>query len=177
LGIDWHALFALSVNPVELVVRGTSIYWFLFLVFRVVLRRDVGGIGVADVLLVVLVADAAQNAMAGEYRSITDGIVLIATIIGWNLLIDWLAFRSKRLHRLLEPPEVPVVRAGRILHRNLRREFMTVDDLLGKLREHGVDNLADVAAAYIESDGEVSVIQRRRNQSSQRPRRRTPGAA
>jgi uncharacterized membrane protein YcaP (DUF421 family) len=139
-------------------------------VFRVALRRDVGAIGVADVLLVVLIADAAQNAMAGEYRSITDGAVLVSTIIGWNLVIDWLAYRFKPLRRMLEPDPLPLVRDGRILRSNLRRELMSVDDLLGKLREHGVDDVGQVRAAHLESDGEMSVI--RRDARGTRSRRR-----
>lgn len=81
---DWGALFSIGVQPLELVVRGTAMYWFLFLLFRFVLRRDVGSIGIADVLLLVLIADAAQNAMAGSYESITEGCLLVATIVGWN---------------------------------------------------------------------------------------------
>lgn len=60
--MDWSALFAFDVSPMELIVRGTLMYWFLFLVFRFVLQRDIGSVGVADVLLIVLVADASQNA-------------------------------------------------------------------------------------------------------------------
>jgi uncharacterized membrane protein YcaP (DUF421 family) len=160
MDVDWHALFAFSVPPLELIVRGSAIYWFLFLLFRLVLRRDIGAIGVADVLLLVLVADAAQNAMAGEYRSISDGILLVSTIIGWNVAIDWFAYRFPAARRILEPQPVRLVRHGRILHRNLRREFLTVDELKAKLREHGVAELAEVSAAYMESDGEVSVIKR-----------------
>jgi uncharacterized membrane protein YcaP (DUF421 family) len=175
MSVDWQALFAFSVSPLELVVRGTAIYWFLFILFRIVLRRDVGAIAVADVLLLVLVADAAQNAMAGEYRSISDGFVLVATIVSWNVLIDWLAFRFPRVRRLVEPPELLLVRDGRILHRNLRREFMTVADLRAKLREHGVDDVREVRAAYMEGDGEVSVITR--GSEARRPRRGVRGAS
>jgi len=170
MDVDWRALFELSVPPLELVIRGSAVYGFLFVLFRVVLRRDVGAIGVADVLLVVLIADAAQNAMAGEYRSITDGLVLVSTIIGWNVLIDWLAFRFRRVRRILEPSPLVLVRDGRIVHRNLRREFMSVDDLLGKLREHGVDDVRHVRAAQLESDGEMSVIRRsQRKRDSAQP--------
>ena len=63
--MDWHALFRFD-QPLELVVRGTAVYWFLFLLFRLVLRRDVGALGLADVLVVVLMADAIQNGMASE---------------------------------------------------------------------------------------------------------------
>jgi uncharacterized membrane protein YcaP (DUF421 family) len=175
MDVDWPSLFAFSVPPLELVIRGSAIYWFLFLVFRLVLRRDVGAIAIADILLLVLVADAAQNAMAGEYRSVSDGIVLVATIIAWNVFIDWVAFRFPALRRLAQPPELVLVRDGRILHRNLRREFMSVEDLSGKLREQGVGDLAEVRAAYLESDGEVSVIRRRGD--PQGPRRRARGAS
>jgi len=175
--IDWQGLFAFSVSPLELVVRGSAIYAFLFAVFRVLLRRDVGSIAVADVLLLVLIADAAQNAMAGEYRSISDGIVLVSTIIGWNVLIDWLAFRFERVRKLIEPRALPLVRDGRILHRNLRQEMVSVEDLLAKLREHGVEDVAQVRLAHLEGDGEVSVIKRHARAGAKRPRRRTRGAS
>jgi uncharacterized membrane protein YcaP (DUF421 family) len=158
--VDWRALFELGMSPLELVIRGSAVYWFLFLVFRVFLRRDMGAIGVADILVIVLIADAAQNAMAGEYRSITAGAVLVSTIIGWNLLIDWLAFRFSRIRAILEPRPLPLVRDGHILTANLRRELMAVDELLGKLRQHGVDDVAEVRSAHLESDGKMSVVKR-----------------
>lgn len=157
---DWHTLFSFTVAPLELFVRGTIVYLFLFVVFRTVLQRDIGAVGIADVLVIVLVADAAQNAMAAEYRSVSDGLVLISTILGWNLLLDFLAFRFPRLRRLLEAPEICLVRDGRIQHRNLRREFISIEELEAKLREHGVADVAEVRVAYMESDGTVSVIRR-----------------
>lgn len=161
MAIDWNQVFALGVSPLELVVRGTLIYWFLFVVFRTVLQRDVGAVGIADVLLLVIVADAAQNAMAAEYRSVTDGLILISTILGWNLLFDWLAYRFPRLRRLLQPREIRLIRDGQVLHRNLRREFITLEELQAKLREQGVTDPAEVEVAYMESDGAVSVIKRK----------------
>jgi uncharacterized membrane protein YcaP (DUF421 family) len=160
--VDWHALFALTVPPLELVIRGSAIYWLLWLLFRFVIRRDVGALGVADVLLLVLLADAAQNAMAGEYRSISDGAILLLTIVGWNMALDRIAFHSPAARRLLEPPLLPLVRNGRMLRRNLHREFLTVDELKAQLREHGIEDVAEVRAAYLESDGTVSVIPRER---------------
>ena len=97
---SWTQLFAVTLPPWELMIRGTVMYWVLFVLFRFLLRRDVGSIAIADVLLLVLIADASQNAMAGGYESITDGIVLVGTIGGWNLLLDWLAFRFPAVHAL-----------------------------------------------------------------------------
>jgi uncharacterized membrane protein YcaP (DUF421 family) len=161
MSLDWGELFGLSVPPLEMVVRGSAMFWFLFLLFRLVIRRHVGAVGMADVLLIVIIADASQNAMSGEYRSVSDGMILVSTILGWNVLVDWITYRFPRAQRLLEPPPLPLVRRGRLLRRNLRAEFVSDSELWSKLREHGVTDLAEVEAAYLESDGEVSVVKRR----------------
>lgn len=160
LGLDWHEMFALSLPAMELVIRGSAMYWFLFLIFRFVIRRDVGSVGIADILLLVIVADASQNAMAGEYRSVSDGMVLVATLIGWNILLDWLSFRFRFFRRFAEPSVLCLVRNGHMLKRNMRREFITEDELWAKLRQAGVTELQQVKLANLEADGEISIIKR-----------------
>ena len=158
--MEWSEIFGLSISPWELVIRGTAMYLFLFLVFRVVIRRRIGAVGMADILILVIIADAAQNGMSGEYRSVTEGAILIGTIIAWNVAIDWLNYRVPALQNWLEPPPLLLIDNGRILHRNLRHEFVTEDELKSKLREKGVDDVRQVAKAHMESDGTVSVIKR-----------------
>ena len=161
MSLDLQSIFALSVSPWEMVIRGSAMYWFLFILFRLLVRRRVGAVGIGDVLLLVIIADAAQNAMAGEYRSVTDGMILVCTIVAWNVLTDWATYRWRAIERLLEPPPLLLVRNGRILHRHLRVEFISEAELRGKLREHGVTDPAEVEAAYMETDGAMSVIRRR----------------
>jgi hypothetical protein len=72
VSLDWGEIFGLTVSPLELIVRGTLMYLFLFGLFRVMVRRRVGAVGMADILVLVIIADAAQNGMAGEYRSVTE---------------------------------------------------------------------------------------------------------
>jgi uncharacterized membrane protein YcaP (DUF421 family) len=153
-------MFELTVNPAELMLRGTAMYWFLLLLFRFVLRRDVGSIGIADLLLLVLVADASQNAMAGGYESVTDGVILVATIAGWNWLLDFATYRFPALNRLIQAKPLPLVRNGRLVRRNMRHEFITMDELMAKLREQGVETLDEVKIARMEGDGEISVIKK-----------------
>jgi uncharacterized membrane protein YcaP (DUF421 family) len=160
MSLDWSEIFGLSVSPLELIIRGTAMYLFLFLLFRVVIRRRVGAVGMADILVLVIIADAAQNGMSGEYRSVTEGAILVGTIIAWNVLIDWLNFRVPALQAWLEAPPLLLVQDGRVLHRNLRHEFVTEDELKSKLREKGVRDVNEVAQAHMESDGTVSVIKR-----------------
>lgn len=160
MSVDWGDLFALHMSPLELLVRGTAMYLFLFVLFRVVIRRRVGAVGMADMLVLVIIADASQNAMAGDYKTVTEGALLVGTIVFWNVFIDWLSYRVPALRPWLEPPPLLLVRDGRILHRNLRHEFVTEDELRSKLREHGIEDLSKVRKAYMESDGGVSVIKR-----------------
>ena len=158
--VDWAGVFGLSVPPLELIVRGSAMYLLLFLLFRVVVRRRVGAVGMADILVLVIVADAAQNAMAGEYKSVTDGAILVGTILAWDMLIDWLNYRVPALRNWLEAPPLLLVRDGRLLRRNLRHEFVTEEELEAKLRQKGVKDVSEVAEARMESDGEISVIKR-----------------
>lgn len=157
LAIDWRTLFVPTGSLVELVLRGSVMYLLILAGFRI-FRRDAGSLGVSDLLVVVLIADAAQNGMAGEYRSITEGAVLVATIFAWNACLDWLAFRSRTVHWLLHPPPLVLVRDGRINHQNLRSQMLTRDDLLEQLREQGIDDVRRVRRCTLESDGHLSVI-------------------
>lgn len=157
---DLPTLFHFDVSPWEIIARGSLMYWFLFGLFRLVLRRDVGSLAIADVLLLVLIADASQNAMAGGYETVAEGMTLVATIAGWNVLVDWVCYRSPRLRQWLQPSPLKLVENGRPLRRKMRRELISMDELLTKLREQGIADLADVKVAYMESDGEISVIRR-----------------
>lgn len=159
--MDWQEIFGFSLSPWELVIRGSVMYLFLFVLFRVVVRRRVGAVGMADILILVIVADAAQNGMSGEYRSVSEAFVLVGTLIGWNMLIDWLTFRFPRLLGMLEPPPLLLIDRGRILWRHLRREFISEEELKSKLREHGVADVSEVDKAYMEPDGQVTVLRKR----------------
>jgi len=159
--VDWSELFGLSVSPLELVVRGTVMYLFLFALFRVVIRRRIGAVGMADVLVLVIIADAAQNGMSGEYRSITDAVILVGTIVAWNHFFDWLTFRSARLQKLLEPSPLLLIDNGRVLWRHLRQENISEMELRSKLREHGVAEPREVEKSYMEPDGQVTVIKKK----------------
>lgn len=161
MDVDWSELFRLSVPPLELIVRGSVMYVFLFVLFRFVVRRRVGSIGMADILILVIVADAAQNGMAGEYRSVTDAFILVGTLLGWNQLIDWLNFHVPALRRILEPPPLLLIRGGRVIRPNLRHENLSDDELASKLREQGVGDPSEVAKAYMEPDGQITVLRKK----------------
>jgi uncharacterized membrane protein YcaP (DUF421 family) len=158
--MEWSRVFGFETSLVELLVRGTAMYAFLFLLFRLVLRRDTGAVGMADVLVLTMISDAAQNGMSGDYRTVPEGMVIVGTLVAWTWALDAAAARSPRLRRLLQPPEVLLVSDGRLQHRNMRRESLSEADLRAKLREHGIEDASQVKRAYMEADGTISVIRR-----------------
>ena len=160
MNLDLQSIFALSVSPWEMILRGSLMYWFLFLLFRVVIRRRVGAIGMSDILLVVIIADAAQSGLSGEAKSVTEALIVVGTIFFWNWLIDWLNFHVPALRSVLEPAPLPLIEHGRILRQNLRHEYVSLDELKSKLREHGLTDASQVEKAYMEPDGEVTVIKK-----------------
>lgn len=173
--IDWAALLHFTVSPVEMVLRGSAVYWFLFCLFRFVLRRDAGSVAIADIMLLVLIADAAQNAMAGGYQSLADGSVLVATLAAWNYTIDAVGYRFAVVRRWLEPAPLTLVANGRLIRANLRRELVSVEELQAALRQQGIEDLAEVKFARMEGDGRISVI-RRSADGDDRPGAEPPAA-
>ncbi|MGH9881724.1 MAG: DUF421 domain-containing protein [Pyrinomonadaceae bacterium] len=160
LSVNWNEIFIPSKSLTEIILRGSLTYLALFVLIRFVLKRESGAIGTADLLMVVLIADAAQNAMANDYHSVTEGVILVATIIFWNIAIDWLGYHFPALRRIIQPQPLLLVKDGRMYKRNMRKELITKEELLGELREQGVEDLDEVKEARIEEDGHISVIKR-----------------
>ncbi len=155
--IDWHSVFVPTVSIPEIIFRGTVIYLLLFAVLRL-LRREAGGLGIADVLVIVLIADAAQNAMSSTYKSVTEGAVLVGTIVFWDYTMDWLSYRFPRFQRLVRPAALLLIKDGRMQRKHMREEMVSEDELMSQLRQQGVEDVAKVKKAYLEGDGRVSVI-------------------
>jgi uncharacterized membrane protein YcaP (DUF421 family) len=156
--VDWGEVFVFTVSPLELFIRGTLTYFFLFLLFRFVVRRDTGTLGPSDLLVLVIIADASQNAMAGDYHSVPDGFVLILTIIGWNYALNFLSFRYPLVQRFVLPQPLCIVKDGVKQDAVLRRELISDEELGEMLREHEVEDIAEVRRAYLEPDGQVTVV-------------------
>jgi uncharacterized membrane protein YcaP (DUF421 family) len=165
--IDWQEMFVPTHSIASVILRGTLTYIMLFMILRFLLKRQSGVIGIADLLVIVLIADAAQNAMAHEYKSITEGAILVLTIVFWNYAIDWLGFRFPSLQRLTRPPPLLLIKDGKMLFRNMRREMITSEELNSQLRQQGVETCSEVKTAYIEGDGSISIIRYDREETSQ----------
>ncbi len=158
--IDWRAMLVPEHSVLDLFLRGTVMYLVIFVLLRLVLRRQVGDIGTSDVLVIVLLAEVSGNAMAANAASLPEGVVLVGTVLLWSYLIEWVQFRFPAFERLIREPKLKLIDNGRLLRRNMRTELVTVEELMAQLREEGIEDRAEVKAAYLEADGQISIIRR-----------------
>ena len=172
MSIDWGLLVGPSVPVAETILRGSVVYLVIFAVMRI-RRREAGAIGITDLLVVVIIADAAQNAMSGDYKSITDGLILIGTIAAWDFGLNWLAYRVPALRSVLRAPALTLIVDGRIQRRHLKSEMITEEELMAQLREQGVEKVEEVKRCCLEGDGHISVIRKKTGTAaSEKSRRR-----
>lgn len=155
---DWAGMLMPDTPLITIFLRGTLVYVALFFLLRFILRRQSATLGVTDLLVVVLIADAAQNAMADNYRSVPDGILLVAVIIGWAWALDALSYHVRWLERVIRPPALLLVKEGQPLWRNMRKELVTIGELESQMRQQGLESIRQIKEARMESDGSISIL-------------------
>jgi uncharacterized membrane protein YcaP (DUF421 family) len=129
---------------------------------RVAGRREMSELSPVDLLVMLLVSETVSPALTGGDQTLVGGLVAAATLIGLSVLIAYVTFRSQRIGRLLEGEAAELIRDGRV-NRKVKQRFRISDDELDTaLRQHGVAAPGDVARAYVEPDGEITVLEKKR---------------
>ena len=156
--IDWHDIFIPKNSLLEMIVRGTIMYFVLFGFIRLAMKRQAGGIGTTDVLVIVLLAEVAGNGFVAEYKSVVEGTVLVVTILFWSYALEWIAYRVPAIERLLHPATLLLIVDGKVIRKNMRAELITHDELAAQMRENGIEDFFQVKRACMEADGMISFI-------------------
>ena len=163
--VDWVALLRPERSLLEMIIRGTIMYFVIVLVLRVAAKRLSGMIASTDILAIVLIAEIAGPGFTAGYRSVVEGAVLVATVMMWSYGIEWLVYRSPRFERFLDQPPVMLVKNGQMITRNMRAELVTRDELMAHLRNEGIADLSEVREARLETNGAISIIKRRADEA------------
>jgi uncharacterized membrane protein YcaP (DUF421 family) len=143
---------------VELIVRATVIYFFLWAVTRGLGKRELAEMSAFELLLLVVVGDLIQQGVTQEDTSVTGAVLAVGTIAMWTLIFAWAGFRWRGARKVIEGVPVVVVRDGRPLEEALRLERVTLDEILEGARNQGIDNLRDVRLGIMEPDGRFSFL-------------------
>lgn len=151
-------LFDLAMPWWEFILRAVVVYVVVLGMVRLSGKRALGQITPFDVLLIVLLGNAVQNALLGEDTSLGGGLLLAATLILLNYGVGWLTTHSRRVERLVEGEPVLIARDGKMLPSVLRRELVTQADLDAAMRQQGCLRIEDVALAFLEINGHITIV-------------------
>ena len=145
-------------SAVDVAIRTAVIYVVLIAGLRIAGKREVGQLSIFDLIVLLVIADAVQNAMVGQNTSLAGGIVAAITLITLDKLLNVVTERVPRVRKLLEGESQELIRDGVVLEDALRKEGIDDEDLAAALRRQGVLDPSEVRLAVLETDGSISVV-------------------
>jgi uncharacterized membrane protein YcaP (DUF421 family) len=144
----------------DIVLRGIAVFFALFLLMRVIGKRELSKLEPFDLILLIILGDAVQQGLTQDDYSLTGALLAIGTIAVLQVAFSYLNFRFPRLRPLLNGEPIIVVQDGKAIERNLKRERLTLDDIAESARLQGIGSLEDVAWGVLETSGTISFIKK-----------------
>ena len=145
-------------SSLGIIIRTTAVYLVILIGLRLAGKREIGQMTVFDLVVLLLIANAVQNAMVGPDTSLIGGVLAAIALLAVNALVARLRLRSPRLRHLVEGTPTLLVLHGEVIPEHMQREGIDEESLLTALREHGVAEISEVEMAVLEIDGSISVV-------------------
>jgi uncharacterized membrane protein YcaP (DUF421 family) len=158
-------MFTLSLGVGELILRALVVYAFVFGLLRIVGKKHVGEMAPFDLVVLLLLSEAVQNALASDEKSLIGGLILAGTLFGLTQLVGYVTWSNKKAERFFEGIPRVLVRNGHVRREVLAEEQMTLSELVEALRREGCTSLTKVRYAVLENDGTITIGLRRQPQS------------
>jgi uncharacterized membrane protein YcaP (DUF421 family) len=157
---------------INIILRSLAVYVFIILAIRLFGKKELSQLSITDLVLILLISNAVQNAMVGPDSSLSGGLVAALTLFVLNYLIKIVSFKSKLFSKFLEGEPVMLVYKGFIKHKNLQNQKITVEEIEAVAREHGVKSIKDAELIMLEKDGSISVITKELKNQTMHKRKR-----
>jgi uncharacterized membrane protein YcaP (DUF421 family) len=151
-------VFALTTPWWEIILRTAVVYVVVLVLLRAAGKRELGQMSPVDLVVILVIANAVQNAMTGGDNSLIGGVIAATTLVAVNTAFSRIGHRVPYLQHLFESEPTALMKDGKLIKANLDRENVEEDELMMAAREHGIDDIAAVDAAYLERDGSISII-------------------
>ncbi len=158
-------MWQLSLPWWEFIIRGVIVYAFLIALIRITGKRQIGQLAPFDLVLLLVLSNAVQNAMNGGDNSVTGGLISAVVLVALNWAVGLATYRSKRLERLIEGRAEVLINHGKLYAEVMERERLTHHELNAALRAAGCSCVEDVHYAILENNGSISVVPRNGNRS------------
>jgi uncharacterized membrane protein YcaP (DUF421 family) len=142
----------------DIAIRAIVLYAFIILVMRVTGRRELSALGPVDLVLLIVLGDAIQQGLTQDDYSVTGAIIAVSTLASMQVLTSFIAFKSKRAHRVLEGNPIVIIEDGAFIQKNLDRERMTQEEVCESMRLKQIATVDQVAWGILESNGDISFV-------------------
>lgn len=153
LNCDWFSLLKIAFSTL-------TVYLVVLLVLRFAGKREVGQMTPFDFVLLLLLANAVQNAMTGGDNSLNGGLIAAVVLVATNYTVNYFAWKNRKVRKLIEGSPTILVYQSKLIQKNLDDERITVDQLREALREHSIADFDEVGLAVLEVDGSISVLKK-----------------
>lgn len=156
-------VFALNTPIWEMALRATAVYLAVFMLLRLLPKRTAGKFSLADLVTLIVIGSMAKSGIVGDSTSVGDIVLMIALVLIWDYTLNSLEYHVPFFRRILRAREAALIQDGRMMRGNMRREMVTEDELLTALRKKNVPDISAVDSAYLEADGDISIIRKRKH--------------
>src|ERR671926_222895 len=144
----------------DLVLRAVATFFFIFLLTRIIGKRELSSLEPFDLILLIVLGDAVQQGLTQDDYSVTGAVIAVSTLASLQVFSSYVAFRSRRARTILEGQPIVVVERGKLVEENLRRERMTEDEIAEEMRLQQIASFDDVEWGIVESSGSISFIKK-----------------
>jgi uncharacterized membrane protein YcaP (DUF421 family) len=148
----------LQNNYIRIVFSSVAVYLFIILAIRLFGKKELAQLSVYDLVFILLISNAVQNAMVGPDSTLTGGLVASGSLFVVNYILKQLQLRYPKFGKAIEGEAIILVFEGKVLASNMKNAEITEDELMEVIREHGVVSVSDVDLAVMEVDGNISVL-------------------
>lgn len=148
----------LNNNYVRIVLSTLVIYLFIVIAIRLFGKKELAQLSVVDMVFILLISNAVQNAMVGPDSTLSGGLVAASTLFVMNYILKYLQYKFPKFGKMVEGDAIMLIYKGKVIDEHLKKAQITVDELLEAVREHGVPSVKEVDLAILEVDGNISVL-------------------
>lgn len=144
----------------DLALRALALYAFVFILTRVVGRRELSSLQPFDLILLIVLGDSIQQGLTQDDYSVTGALIVVGTIASLQVLTSYLSFRLPLLRPVFDGQPIVVVEDGKPIERNLHRERLSVEDLMEEARQQEIASMDEIQWAVLETSGTISFIKK-----------------
>lgn len=148
----------MAVEYLKIIFSTTVIYFFIIFALRLFGKKELAQLTTVDLVFILLISNAVQNAMVGPDNSLIGGIIAACTLFTWNYILKMILYKFQKLDNLVQGSPVLLIYKGFVKENNLKKTKITFEELYEAIREHGVSEIKHVDLAMLERDGNISVL-------------------